>query len=155
MSSNDISTEGINWLYFFLRLRKREKVKMKLNVNTMNSTLVPEWKLQTRWIAWRCIQCDTAMDERWQWWKRNIENWKQCQKIDVDRFYIVNCVWKIKWKSGRNETRNNCRRLSLYFTFVALDSCTISFELQRNAETPETRVRIFSGIETFLLVKSS
>lgn len=48
MSSNDISTEGINWLYFFLRLRKREKVKMKLNVNTMNSTFVPEWKLQTR-----------------------------------------------------------------------------------------------------------
>lgn len=27
--------------------------------------------------------------------------------------------------------------------------------LQRNAETPETRVRIFSAIETFLLVKSS
>lgn len=140
---------------FFSKIEKTRKSKNEIKCKYDELDTRARMKIANTRIAWRCIQCDTAMDERWQWWKRNIENWKQCQKIDVDRFYIVNCVWKIKWKSGRNETRNNCRRLSLYFTFVALDSCTISFELQRNAETPETRVRIFSGIETFLLVKSS
>lgn len=112
---------------FFLRLRKRKKVKMKLNVNTTNSCA--RMKIANARIAWRCIQWDTSKDGRDDNGER--ETWKignSARRSTWIAFTSVNCVREIKWKSGRNETRNNCRRLSLYFTFVALDFFRVTKE---------------------------